>query len=68
MPRTTGTVWRRRRRTVLVIAGLVLCVTAAALAQRREFFGYGRTPEIHNVPYDGQFTFVRIKYETAPGG
>jgi len=51
-----------------VIAGLVLCVTAAALAQRREFFGYGRTPEIHNVPYDGQFTFVRIKYETAPGG
>ena len=51
-----------------MIAGLALCVTAAALAQRREFFGYGRTPEIHNVPYDGQFTFVRVKYETAPGG
>ena len=25
-------------------------------------------PPIHNVPYDGQFTFVRVKYDTAPGG
>ena len=27
----------------------------------------GREPTIHNVPYDGQFTFVRVKYDTAPG-
>jgi hypothetical protein len=58
-----------------VIAGaLVLCLAAAALAQRRfnDGFGgfdeYARTPTIHNVPYDGQFTFVRVKYDTAPGG
>ena len=52
----------------------MLCVAAAALAQRRfddgfgGFGGYGRVPAIHNVPYDGQFTFVRVKYDTAPGG
>jgi hypothetical protein len=68
VPRTSGTVSRRPLRRGLVVAWLVLCVAGAALAQRREFFGYGRTTEINNVPYDGQFTFVRIKYETAPGG
>src|SRR4029077_19596033 len=31
-------------------------------------FGFGSAPVIHNVAYDGQFTFVRVKYETAPGG
>ena len=43
----------------------------AAYAQRGGFrdFGFdGRMPVIRNVPYDGQFTFVRLKYETAPGG
>jgi Domain of unknown function (DUF4159) len=59
----------RRRWFVAVV--LALSAVAAALAQReREFFGYGygRVPPIHNIPYDGQFTFVRIKYDTAPGG
>ena len=57
------------RRLLLTAAG-VLLVAIAALAQGREFFdfGYGRNPTIHNVPYDGQFTFVRVRYETAPGG
>ena len=54
------------------VAALVLALAAAtaALAQREFFggYGYGRVPAIHNIPYDGQFTFVRIKYETAPGG
>jgi uncharacterized protein DUF4159 len=53
------------------IAGaVVICAAAAALAQRqfRDEFGFGSAPAIHNVPYDGQFTFVRVKYETAPGG
>jgi hypothetical protein len=62
---------RRRRLATWLAAGVaVLGFAMAALAQRRGFgeFGYGRTPAIHNVPYDGQFTFVRIKYETAPGG
>ena len=53
------------------IAGaVVICAATAALAQRqfRDEFGFGSAPVIHNVPYDGQFTFVRVKYETAPGG
>ena len=58
------------RRPLLTAAGILL-VAIAGLAQRREQFefGYGmREPAIRNVPYDGQFTFVRVKYETAPGG
>jgi hypothetical protein len=57
-----------------LIAGvLVLSVAAAALAQRRfddfgGFGGYGRVPAIHNSAYDGQFTFVRVQYDTAAGG
>jgi hypothetical protein len=55
---------------VLLAGAVALALAAAALAQRRFFDGegYSREPAIHNVPYDGQFTFVRIKYETAPGG
>ena len=60
------------RRRSLIAGALVLCVAAAALAQRRfgdgGFDEYPRTPAIHNVPYDGQYTFVRVKYDTAPGG
>jgi len=66
--------WLARRRPIVarlatgvVVAGFAM----AALAQRRYFdeFGYrAREPVIHNVSYDGQFTFVRVKYETAPGG
>jgi hypothetical protein len=41
-------------------------IAAAALAQ----FGGGRGPFriLPNIPYDGRFTFVRLKYTTAPGG
>jgi hypothetical protein len=61
------------RRALRLAAALVLAVAAAAFAQRRfDDFGFGgyrgRDPVIHNAPYDGQFTFVRIKYDTAPGG
>ena len=49
-------------------AVLVLCAVTAALAQRLEDFGGGRMPVIRSTPYDGRFTFVRVKYETAPGG
>jgi hypothetical protein len=51
-------------------AAALLCLAATALAQRG-FGGFGRPGSIrllHNVPYDGRFTFVRISYETAPGG
>jgi hypothetical protein len=60
------------RRQPLVVGLLLLGLAAAALAQRRfddyGFGGSGREPAIHNVPYDGQFTFVRVQYDTAPGG
>ena len=57
-------------RRFLIAGALMLVVTVAAVAQRRfdGFGGFGRVPAIHNVPYDGQFTFVRVKYDTAPGG
>jgi hypothetical protein len=50
----------------LAAAAFVLLATAAALAQ----FGFARGPfhEYPNIPYDGRFTFVRLKYTTAPGG
>ena len=46
-------------------AGVALLATLA-FAQ----FGGPRGPfrERPNIPYDGRFTFVRVKYETAPGG
>jgi hypothetical protein len=68
----TGSIAPGRRRRAAVIASAVLvCVAATALAQR-EFgdFGFqrGRLQILPNTPYDGRFTFVRVNYETAPGG
>ena len=53
-------------RRSLAAAALVLLAAAAAVAQ----FGFARGPfhEYPNIPYDGRFTFVRLKYTTAPGG
>ena len=52
----------------LLIAGLLLLLgSAVALAQRRSRL-QGREPAVQNASYDGQFTFVRLKYTTAPGG
>ena len=62
---------RRRRRAALVTVALVVSVAAAAFAQRRGFGRYrDRAPfhQLPNIPYDGRFTFVRVNYETAPGG
>jgi uncharacterized protein DUF4159 len=59
---------------VATIVVLILGLSVAALAQRRGrgFGGFtgsrilrGQQP---NAPYDGRFTFVRINYDTAPGG
>jgi hypothetical protein len=56
-----------RSRTRLVALVVLLCATAtAAMAQRRGFYGWDET--VRNIPYDGRFTFVRIRYTTAPGG
>jgi Domain of unknown function (DUF4159) len=55
------------RRMLLAVAVLA-CVAAAARAQR---FRFGRSPvepEVHNVLYDGRFTFARLKFTTGAGG
>src|SRR5207247_3869170 len=49
----------------------MLVVAFAAFAQRPGGFFGGRLMSFRgepNAPYDGRFTFVRVKYETAPGG
>jgi uncharacterized protein DUF4159 len=58
----------RNRRLFLTVVALLLAAGGAVLAQ----FGfesfrdpYRPTP---NVPYDGRFTFVRVRYTPAPGG
>ena len=55
---------RRTRALAGTVAGLL--IAASAVAQ----FGGPRGPfhERPNVAYDGRFTFVRLKYTTAPGG
>ena len=54
-------------RKIVLVAALLACASGAALAQRRGFFGRA-DPDIRNAAYDGRFTFVRLKYATAPGG
>jgi len=43
---------------------VVLTLGTVALAQ---YIGYPYKP-LANIPYDGRFTFVRIRYDPAPGG
>jgi hypothetical protein len=51
--------------TWLTIALLCCATSVAAIAQRRF---YGWNPTIRNVPYDGRFTFVRVRYQPSPEG
>jgi len=59
------------RRFVAVLTA-VLALSGIVYAQRGgRFFGGGRFVPFQippNQKYDGRFTFVRVKYETAPGG
>jgi hypothetical protein len=66
-----GVVLTSGRVRVVAAAVLMLAAAAGAVAQRRGGFGGGRFADLRvppNVPYDGRFAFVRVKYETAPGG
>jgi hypothetical protein len=47
-----------------LLGGLLALGAGRAAAQG----GYHREPEVRNIPYDGRFTFARIRYETGPGG
>jgi len=55
-----------RRARALAGAAALVVTAVSAFAQ----FGGPRGPfrERPNIPYDGRFTFVRLKYTTAPGG
>jgi hypothetical protein len=67
-----------RALVTLTTGALLVLGAGATLAQRRGsggpggFGGYGGSPRpFHpepNAGYDGRFTFVRVSYETAPGG
>jgi hypothetical protein len=69
-------VMRRVPRIFLIVLVALAAAAAVAFAQRRGFggggfFGGGRFVRFTiepNAPYDGRFTFVRVRYETAPGG
>jgi hypothetical protein len=39
---------------------------AASPAAQRWFYGWDES--VKNTPYDGRFTFVRVRYTPAPGG
>jgi len=51
-----------------VVVAILACVPVALLTERQFFNGRRRDPSFSNIPYDGRFTFVRLKYTTAPGG
>ena len=56
---------------VIGVTCLCLAIASLALAQRGGGFGgrfRSRQRILPNAPYDGRFTFVRVNYETAPGG
>lgn len=54
-------------RKIVLVAALLACASGTALAQRRWFFSRADL-DVRNAAYDGRFTFVRLKYATAPGG
>jgi uncharacterized protein DUF4159 len=63
--RYTSAVGARTKGFLAVACGLSLILAATASAQ---FGPRGRFVVRPNIRYDGQFTFVRLKYTTAPGG
>lgn len=67
IPRPAGA--RPARRHLSMMAGL-LCLTAAAPMERAgsRAPGPAQEPGVHNIAYDGRFTFARLRYTTGPGG
>ena len=51
-------------RTVILCLALAMMLPASAAFAQRFLFGDGTgyEPSTHNLPYDGKFTFARIKY------
>ena len=49
----------------IVLAGALLAATAVTAVAQRVFGGFGRgsgAPIAPNIPYDGRFVFVRLRY------
>jgi hypothetical protein len=59
---------QKRRIAILCLTAIALLAASAALAQRFFSDGTGYDPPTHNIPYDGKFTFARIRYTVGPGG
>ena len=58
-----------RGRFRLAAALFVMMISGHALAQRSFDFNLLRSElPVHNIPYDGRFTFARLQYTTGPGG
>jgi hypothetical protein len=54
-----------RIRPVVVVVGSVILATAVTALAQRGFGGFGRgsnAPIEPNTPYDGRFTFIRLRY------
>jgi len=45
-----------------------IAIAGAAFAQNRFFSSYDSYRPLPNIKYDGRFTFVRVRYDPAPGG
>ena len=56
---------KRIAAAALLLAAAVASGDGQCAAAREE---HAREPRLHNVLYDGRFTFARIKYTTAPAG
>jgi hypothetical protein len=67
LPRFDRTFIGRHAVAGLVIAAALVCGTVVA-AQLQSLEGLAPEPKIQNIPYDGKFTFARIRYMTGPGG
>jgi hypothetical protein len=57
---------RGRWRESLILAAWLSGAAATALSQVGDF--RGGEPEIHNIPYDGRFTFARVRFTNPPAG
>ena len=56
----------RRRTLIGGTLAVLLLVTAASATQFRSYYRGNRL--IENRPYDGRFSFVRVRYRAAAGG
>ncbi len=56
---------RNLRAAIGATVGLLVVLAGSLAAQRGFFFG---DETVRNIPYDGRFTFVRVRYTPAPGG